>query len=60
MDKMGAGDIDYDKIGLKVKKYKNCVYFGVDPERNILMHYEGKLYYGGWKEYLNGEGEKSG
>lgn len=45
---------------LKVKKYKNCTYFGLDSESNILLHYEGKVYCGGWKTYINGEGEKNG
>lgn len=45
---------------LRVKKYKNCVYFGIDSEHNILLHYEGKIYFGGWKSFINGEGEKFG
>jgi hypothetical protein len=32
-----------------VKKYKNCTYFGIDAENNILLYYEGKVYFGGWK-----------
>ena len=24
---------------LKVKKYKNCTYFGVDSENNVVLHY---------------------
>lgn len=45
-----------------MKKFKNCVYFGINnaPTQNILWHYENKFYYGGWKLYTNGEGEKSG
>ena len=59
----------YEAVGVRVeeedrqlcvKKYKNCVYFGLDQDRNILLNYEGRLYYGGWKEFLNGEGEKYG
>lgn len=48
------------QTGLKVKKYKNCTYFGIDSENNIILHYEGKVYFGGWKTFMNGEGEKSG
>lgn len=48
--------INDDQTVLRVKKYKNCVYFGIDSDNNILMHYEGKIYFGGWKSFLNGEG----
>ena len=36
------------------------MYFGIDSENNILLHYEGKIFFGGWKSFINGEGEKSG
>lgn len=39
---------------LNVKKFKNCVLFSINTEQNILWHYEGKFYYGGWKTYVNG------
>lgn len=52
--------INDDQTVLKVKKYKNCTYFGIDSDNNIILHYEGKVYIGGWKEFNNGEGEKSG
>ena len=45
---------------LNVKKFKNCVRFAIGTEHNILWHYEGKFYYGGWKNFSNGEGEKNG
>jgi hypothetical protein len=41
--------INDDQTVLKVKKYKNCTYFGIDSENNILLHYEGRVYFGGWR-----------
>jgi hypothetical protein len=29
-------------------------------DNNILWHYEGRFYFGGWKTHANGEGEKHG
>lgn len=55
-----VGKINDDQTVLKVKKYKNCTYFGIDTDNNILLHYEGRIYFGGWREFMNGEGEKSG
>lgn len=38
-----------------IKKYKNCVYYGENPQGKlnydgILYHYKSKLYFGGFKE----------
>lgn len=41
---------------IQIKKYRNCVHFRVDKEHNILWHYLGKFYYGGWKLDINEEG----
>jgi hypothetical protein len=49
-----VGKINDDQTVLKVKKYKNCTYFGIDTDNNILLHYEGRVYFGGWKEFMNG------
>lgn len=46
--------VNDDQTVLMVKKYKNCTYFGIDSENNILLHYEGKVYFGGWKSFMNG------
>lgn len=35
----GVARINDDQTVLKVKKYKNCTYFGIDSENNILLHY---------------------
>jgi hypothetical protein len=56
----GVERINDDQTVLKVKKYKNCTYFGIDGDHNILLHYEGRVYFGGWREFMNGEGEKAG
>lgn len=50
----GVSKINDDQTVLKVKKYKNCTYFGIDTTSNILLHYEGRIYFGGWKEFMNG------
>lgn len=46
--------INNDQTVLRVKKYKNCTYFGIDNDNNILLHYQGRVYFGGWKQFLNG------
>jgi hypothetical protein len=38
-----------------IKKYKNCVYFGENPQakiiyEGILYHYKSKLYFGSFKD----------
>jgi hypothetical protein len=51
---MGVASINDDQTVLKVKKYKNCTYFGIDADNNILLHYEGRAYFGSWREFMNG------
>lgn len=36
---MGVASINDDQTVLKVKKYKNCTYFGIDADNNMLLHY---------------------
>ena len=40
---------------INIKKYKNCVFFN-HLKTNVLWHYDGKFYIGGWSEA--GEGCK--
>lgn len=42
---------------INIKKFKNCVHFN-HLKTNILWHYDGKFYIGGWDE--QGEGNKEG
>ena len=42
-----------------MKKYKNCIILAKGTD-TILWNYNGKFYFGGWKNKENGEGEKTG
>lgn len=45
----GVFDLDNSDVSLNVKKFKNCVFFGISSQYNILWHYDGKVYFGEWK-----------
>lgn len=38
---------------INIKKYKNCVFFN-HIKTNVLWHYDGKFYIGGWSEDKEG------
>ena len=43
-----------------MSKYRDCVHFSIEDEKDILWRFDGKFYYGGWRKYSNGEGAKEG
>jgi hypothetical protein len=45
---------------MRVRKYKNCIHYGLVDKRSILWYFDGKFYFGGWKKNDFGDGEKYG
>ena len=58
---MEIGKIALEKFGCPVdsdtpfyvKKYKNCVHYKLN-NFNVLWHFDGKMYLGGWNPLPNG------
>lgn len=43
-----------------MEKYKNSIYFGMNSKHNIIYHFDGKIYFGGWNNNTGEEGYKTG